>query len=95
MECYLLGIFNIVSFCLGYLYYHYRATIQFTDNKRTYNNTKNPNIINHNKIDIDESKVVLEINTSDLEKKYDSLGNVSQSNDSISNSINKLQQLKR
>lgn len=94
MEFYLLGVFNIVSFCLGYLYCHYRMSNILYDSKQ--NNSKKETQINtKTKIDIDESKFILGIDTSNMEKKYDSLGSISQSSDSISNSINKLQQLKR
>lgn len=93
MECYLLAGFNIVSFLLGYLYCHYRISTTTDIKQKSNNKTTDPNI--QTKIDIDESKFVLGIDTSKMEKKYDSLGNVSQSNDSINNSISKLQQLKR
>lgn len=95
MECYLLGAFNIVSFVLGYLYCHYRISTNTTINYRQKNDNKEISQNNQTKIDIDESKFVLGIDTSNMEKKYDSLGSVSQSNDSINNSISKLQQLKR
>lgn len=45
-------------------------------------------------IDIDERKVVVAIKTDGLEKKYDSLGDVKQSSDSISSSIDKLKNMK-
>lgn len=43
---------------------------------------------------IDEKKVVTNINTSDLEKKYSSLGDTTSSNENIAGSINKLKNLK-
>lgn len=95
MECYLLGAFNIVSFVLGYLYCHYRISTNTTINYGQKNNNRETSQNNQTKIDIDESKFVLGIDTSNMEKKYDSLGNISHSNDSINNSISKLQQLKR
>jgi hypothetical protein len=47
------------------------------------------------KISIDETKIVTEINTDGLEKKYDQLGETKQSNENIANSINKLKNIKR
>lgn len=48
-----------------------------------------------NSISIDESKYVIDIKTTDLEKKYDSLGETKQSTEQISSSINKLKNLKK
>lgn len=45
-------------------------------------------------IDIDERKVVVAIKTDGLEKKYDTLGDVKQSSDNISSSIDKLKNMK-
>ena len=44
---------------------------------------------------IDDTKYVSTINTSDLEKKYDKLGDIVISNDAINESINKLKNLKK
>jgi hypothetical protein len=52
-------------------------------------------VINNKKISIDSTKVVTDIKTDNLEKKYESLGEVKHSEDSISGSINKLKNLKR
>lgn len=48
----------------------------------------------HQTIQIDETKHVSDIKTSDLEKKYSSLGDTQLSNDNISSSINKLKNMK-
>jgi len=48
-----------------------------------------------NSISIDDKKVVLEIKTDNLQKKYDSLGDVTTSSENISESINKLKNLKK
>lgn len=45
-------------------------------------------------ISIDETKVVTNIDTSGLEKKYDSLGDKKQSEENITNSVNRLKTLK-
>jgi len=47
------------------------------------------------KIVIDDAKFVTEIRTDNLEKKYDNLGDVKESTEDISNSINKLKNMKR
>jgi hypothetical protein len=46
-------------------------------------------------ISIDDTKYVVDIQTSGMEKKYESLGDVKQSEENISNSINKLKNMKR
>lgn len=45
-------------------------------------------------VTIDEKKVVTNINTSGLEKKYDTLGDTKNSDENISTSVNKLKTLK-
>lgn len=48
-----------------------------------------------NNITIDDKKFVTNINTSGMEKKYDSLGDTKKSAENISESVNKLKNLKR
>jgi hypothetical protein len=48
-----------------------------------------------NKIIIDDRKFVTDISVDGMEKKYNELGNTKLSNDNISESVNKLQNLKR
>lgn len=43
---------------------------------------------------IDDRKLVVDIKTDSLEKKYDSLGDVKTSNENISSSVNKLKNMK-
>jgi len=51
---------------------------------------------NKNKtLSIDDTKYVVDIKTSDMEKKYESLGDIKKSEENISNSINKLKNMKR
>ena len=52
-------------------------------------------VVNNKKISIDSTKVVTDIKTDNLEKKYESLGEFKQSEDNISGSISKLKNLKR
>lgn len=47
------------------------------------------------KINIDATKVVTDIKTDQLEKKYEQLGEIKSSNENISSSINKLKNMKR
>jgi hypothetical protein len=55
--------------------------------------TTNPN--KNNTISIDTKKVVTDIKTDNLEKKYDSLGDIKTTKENISESVNKLKNLKR
>lgn len=48
-----------------------------------------------NVLSIDDTKYVVDIKTSGMEKKYDSLGDIKKSEENISNSINKLKNMKR
>ncbi len=85
---------NIVSFILGYLFSNIRATTYALDNKYDKNiRQKNSNIVST--INIEDDKYVVAIDTSNIEKKYDTLGDVKQTTENISNSIDKLKNLKR
>jgi hypothetical protein len=46
-------------------------------------------------VSIDDTKYVVDIQTSGMEKKYESLGDIKKSEENISNSINKLKNMKR
>jgi hypothetical protein len=59
-------------------------------NKQYNNNEKS-----QNKIIIDDRKFVTDISVDGMEKKYNELGNTRLSNENISESVNKLQNLKR
>jgi hypothetical protein len=58
-------------------------------------NKKHDNEKGHNKIIIDDRKFVTDISIEGMEKKYNELGNTKLSDDNISESVNKLQNLKR
>jgi hypothetical protein len=47
------------------------------------------------KVVIDDAKFVTEIKTDGMEKKYENLGEIKKSTENITNSINKLKNLKR
>lgn len=46
-------------------------------------------------LSIDDKKFVVDIKTDGMERKYDNLGDVKQTEENISNSVNKLKNLKR
>lgn len=55
----------------------------------------NESKFNKEKINIDNKKIVLDIKTGGMEKKYDNLGEVKQSSENISSSVDKLKQMKK
>lgn len=61
-----------------------------------YSNTKSTGSKNIPKSDIsiDNKKIVTRIDTTTIEKKYDTLGEVQKSNDKIGSSIDKLKKIK-
>jgi hypothetical protein len=66
-----------------------------------YEDTPQMNKKSHHKkqptseISIDETKFVTTINTSGMEKKFDSLGDKKQTTENISDNINKLKNIKK
>lgn len=94
---YILLTLNLFSFLLGYLYGYFRS---LSDNKSWTIYSKNDkkqkhNTIESNDISIDDKKIVLNIDTKGLEKKYEELGDKKISEDNIASSVNKLKNLKR
>lgn len=89
---YILLILNILSFLLGYLYggiiNKEKLSGFIKNNQKEINKTIKSNIA------IDDKKVVVNIDTKGLEKKYEELGDKKTTNENISNSINKLKNLK-
>lgn len=86
---------NIFAFLLGYLYG------KMTPNIGVFNSEQKPQSFfkdNSNKIkkniSIDEKTFVTKIKTDNLEKKYETLGETKTSEDNISNSVNKLKNMK-
>jgi hypothetical protein len=63
------------------------------DSFKPKNKPKENNNLTNN-IKIDDAKVVLDINTKNLTKKFDSLGETKTSSENISSSINKLKNMK-
>lgn len=93
----ILIIFNIFSLLLGFLLgkiSHNNGVLSITNNRpKSFLNQQSDN--NTNKIEIDSKKIVTNINTSGLEKKYTKLGEEKESKDNISLSVDKLKNLKR
>ena len=88
---------NLNSLIIGYILG--RLTVSQKQNfiqdkpKSFFKNEKET--IAEDRIAIDDKKVVLEIKTDNLEKKYNSLGDIKTSNENISESVNKLKNLKK
>lgn len=87
---------NIFSFILGY-FLGKLSKINLSQSNDIVP-TKDRNIDNKkeiiSKINIDETKIVTKIDTNNLEKKYDTLGNTILTNSDIGSSINKLKKMK-
>jgi hypothetical protein len=89
-------VLNLFSFAFGLI------LGQLWTSSSVYNNLEKPksflqknNESNKEKISIDDKKIVLDIKTGGMEKKYENLGEVKQSSDTISSSVDKLKQLKK
>lgn len=99
---YLFIVINLIIFILGYIvgYIQIKNTgvsIEYAD-KLTNKLDKTKKTISKNKnmsIDIDNTTLVVKSDTSDIEKKYNSLGETKISSEDISSSINKLKNLKQ
>lgn len=63
------------------------------NNNRSFLRTINSE--QQSQVSIDDAKFVVDIKTDNFEKKYDTLGDIKHSNEDISNSVNKLKNLKR
>lgn len=88
----LIGL-NINSFLIGFLFG--RIFKKSNENKQKSFFDINQNNTKDNSVQIDNKKVVLEIKTDNLEKKYNSLGDIKTSEENISESINKLKNIKK
>lgn len=88
-----LFIFTIFSFILGYLLGKINSNQGVFNSGKIYkNNQQTANQLS--KIDIDEKKFVVDINTNGLEKKYTQLGETKQTQENISSAIDKLKNMK-
>ena len=93
---YILILLNIFSFLLGYLYGKLKNIgYNFTTHSiKTKNKPDKITTTSTSDIVIDDKKVVVNINTKGLEKKYDELGDKQISENTITSSVNKLKNLK-
>lgn len=89
-------ILNLFSFTFGLILGRLWAS------SSVYNTVEKPksflqknNESGKEKINIDDKKIVLDIKTSGMEKKYENLGEVKQSSENISSSVDKLKQMKK
>lgn len=96
IEIYIIVVINLLTFLGGYLLGKNTSYLSTNINTSSSlsNLLKNKPKVN-NSISIDDKKVVLNIDTDGLEKKYDSLGDKTTSITDINASINKLKNLKK
>jgi hypothetical protein len=89
----ILIIINIFSVCIGYILgkMHQIYGVNSIAQKPISFFTKDDN---KTKVSIDDTKYVINIKTENLEKKYENLGEVKKTSENISQSVNKLKNLK-
>lgn len=87
---------NILCGLIGYIIGILKSSKGVYDSgpKSFFDKLKKDKLVN-TAIAIDDKKFVTNIKTDGLEKKYDSLGETKQTEENISNSVNKLKNLKR
>jgi len=88
-------VFNIFSGLLGYLIGRLNIVVVSTEksNGRIKSFCDDP--LKTKTIDIDATKYVANIDINGLEKKYENFGDIKQSTDDISSSVDKLKNIKR
>jgi len=94
---YILIVFiNINSFIIGYLLGRFMHFNGVSNNvpKSFFKQNKQNSDIEKNNLSIDDKKFVVDIKTDNLERKYESLGDVKKTEENISSSVNKLKILK-
>jgi hypothetical protein len=92
----ILLVIGVLLFLIGYLYGKTTTSGVLSEHQESntvYN--KGVNSTKRQQINIDDTKFVVDIKTDDLEKKYEQLGEVKKSDESISESVSKLKNLKR
>jgi hypothetical protein len=85
----------IHSFLFGYFFGSLTHKNGVNNNNSLFSSKQKETQNNKPQIFIDDKKFVTEIKTDNLEKKYDSLGDTKTTQDNISESVNKLKNLKR
>ena len=83
---------NILFFIVGYLFFYILNKNSLSTNT-IFGKQSNTNKIIKNTIDIDSKKIVTNIRTDNLEKKYENIAESSTSNENISSSLSKLKNM--
>ena len=89
-------ILNIFSFSIGLILgkiWSGSSVYQSIEKPKSF--LQKTNETNKDKVIIDDKKIVLNIKTDGMEKKYENLGEVKQSSENISSSVDKLKQMKK
>lgn len=91
----LLVSINIIIGLIGYIIGKLNSSGGVSYSKpQSFFNRKDDSVMDSN-LSIDEKKVVLEIKTDNLERKYETLGDIKKTDDNITESVSKLKNLKR
>ena len=88
-------VFNIFSGLLGYLIGRLNIVVVSTEKSNGRIKSFFDDPLKTKTIDIDATKYVANIDVKGLEKKYENFGDIKQSTDDISSSVNKLKNIKR
>lgn len=89
-------ILNLFSFTFGLILGRLWANSSVSNNiEKPRSFLQKNNESSKDKVNIDDKKIVLDIKTDGMEKKYENLGEIKQSHENISSSVDKLKQLKR
>ena len=95
---FMLLVIGVCLFIIGYFIGQSRGAgvLNEADNRKPIGFFDKNNTVQKVKqhITIDDTKVVTEIDTKGLEKKYNKLGDIKESSENIGNSINKLKNMK-
>ena len=89
-------ILNIFSFSIGLILgkiWYSSSVYQGIEKPKSF--LQKTNELSKDKVSIDDKKVVLNIKTDGMEKKYENLGEIKQSSENISSSVDKLKQMKK
>lgn len=84
-------IIGLIGYIIGKIQYSNGVSIS---KPQSFFNKKDSGSMDNN-LSIDEKKVVLDIKTDNLERKYESLGDIKKTEENITNSVDKLKNLKR
>lgn len=92
----ILLVLNLFSFIIGLVLGRLWTTFSvYTSVEKPQSFLQRKNDYNKEKITIDNKKVVLDIKTDGMEKKYENLGEIKKSSESIVSSVDKLKQMKK